>query len=76
MNDQLFAVIEHNSFFAVRHNPSRDERPMGDGVDTLFNEDGTAMSPGTEEFRKTWEEVLNADWQDTLAAYFPHHVSV
>ena len=70
---QLFSVIEYSSFFAVRHNPTGDEHPMGGGVDTLFNEDGHALSPGTPSFIKTWEDVLNADEQSTLEAYFPQH---
>ena len=37
----LFTVIEYSSFFAVRHNPTGDEHPMGDGADTLFTEDGS-----------------------------------
>ena len=70
---RLFDVIEYSSFFAVRHNPSGEERPMGDGVDSLFNEDGRALSPGTPGFIETWSEILNADEQTTLEAYFPQH---
>lgn len=36
----IFTVIEYSSFFAVRHNESGEEHPMGDGVDTIFDEDG------------------------------------
>lgn len=71
---KLFSVIEYSSFFAVRHNPSGDEHPMGDGVDTLFDEDGTALKPGTPGFIETWEQGLNADEQTTLEAYFPQHL--
>lgn len=71
---QLFSVIEYSSFFAVRHNPTGDEHPMGDGVDTLFDEDGHALSPGTPNFTATWEGVLNSDEQTTLEAYFPQHI--
>jgi hypothetical protein len=71
---QLFTVVEHSSFFAVRHNPSGDEHPMSDGVDSLFDEDGHALSPGTPGFIETWEEVLNADEDSTLEAYFPQHI--
>ena len=70
---QLFDVIEYSSFFAVRHNPSGEEHPMGDGVDSLFNEDGRALSPGTQGFIETWSKILNADEQTTLEAYFPQH---
>lgn len=68
-----FSVIEYSSFFAVRHNPSGEEHPMGDGVDTLFDEDGRALMPGTPAFIELWEEVLNANEQSTLEAYFPQH---
>ena len=70
---QLFDVIEYSSFFAVRHNPSGEEHPMGDGVDSLFDEDGKALSPGTPGFIETWADVLNGDEQTTLEAYFPQH---
>lgn len=71
---KLFSVIEYSSFFAVRHNPTGDEHPMGDGVDSLFDDDGTALKPGTPGFVETWEQVLNADEHTTLEAYFPQHV--
>jgi hypothetical protein len=68
---KLFSVIEYSSFFAVRHNPSGNEHPMGDGVDTLFDEDGKALVPGSPGFIASWEYVLNADTQTTIEAYFP-----
>ncbi len=71
---KTFSVIEYSSFFAVRHNPSGDEHPMGDSVDTLFDADGKALVPGTPGFVEAWEAVLNADEQVTLEAYFPQHV--
>lgn len=71
---KTFTVIEYSSFFAVRHNRSGEEHPMGDGVDTLFDEDGRALTPGSPGFVETWDEVLNADEQSTLEAYFPQHV--
>lgn len=69
---KTFSVIEHSSFFAVRHNATGHEHPMGDGVDTLFDEDGRALVPGTPGFIEAWEAALNADEQATLEAYFPH----
>lgn len=69
-----FSVIEYSSFFAVRHNPSGEEHPMGDGVDTLFDEDDNALSPGTSDFIEAWEEALNADVRSTLEAYFPQYL--
>lgn len=71
---QLFTVVEYSSFFAVRHNPSGDEHPMGDGVDSLFDDDGHALCPGTPGFVETWEAVLNADENSTLEAHFPQHI--
>jgi hypothetical protein len=71
--NKTFTVIEYSSFFAVRHNPTGEEHPMGDGVDTLFDGDGKALMPGTEGFIETWEAVLNADEDETLLAYFPQH---
>ncbi len=68
---KTFTVIEYSSFFALRYNPSGDEHPMGDGVDTLFDEDGKALMPGAPDFAEVWEEVLNANAQTTLEAYFP-----
>lgn len=70
---KLFSVIEYSSFFAVRHNPSGDEHPMGDGVATLFDEEGHALIPGTPGFVETWEAVLNEDEQSTLEASFPQY---
>ena len=72
----LFTVIEYSSFFSVRHNPTGDEHSMGDGVDTLFDEEGRALSPGTPGFIETWEAILNTDKEITLKAYFPEHVEV
>jgi hypothetical protein len=66
-----FQVIEHLSHFAVRDTETGQERPMGDGVDVLFDADGTPISPGTEGFCEAWAEALNADQAETLAAYFP-----
>jgi hypothetical protein len=68
---KLFNVIEYSSFFAVRHNPSGDEHSMDDGVDTLFDEDGKALVPGSPSFTEIWEAVLNADARTTLEGYFP-----
>lgn len=71
---KFFSVIEYSSFFAIRHIASGDEHPMGDGVDTLFDEAGKALTPGTPGFVEIWEDVLNADTQTMMEAYFPHHL--
>ena len=68
---KTFTVIEYSSFFAVRHNPSGDEHPMGDGVDTLFDEDGMALMPGTPGFIETWEEVLDGSRGRNAAGLLP-----
>ncbi len=47
---------------------------MGDGVDTLFNEDMKALSPGMPDFLATWEDALNSNEEETLEAYFPQHL--
>lgn len=70
-SEKLFSVIEYVSFFAVRHNPTGKEHPMGDGVDTLFDENDHALSPGTDGFVEKWEDALNATPDETLEAYFP-----
>jgi hypothetical protein len=66
-----FQVIEYVSHFAVRDMQTGEERPMGDGVDTLFDAEGNSISPGTLGFCEQWTEALNADEGETLAAYFP-----
>jgi hypothetical protein len=71
---KLFTVLEYSSFFAVRHNPSGDEHPLGDGVDTLFDGDDKPLVPGTPGFVQEWEEILNAYGEDTLEWYFPEHM--
>lgn len=68
----LFWCIEYDSHFAVRHNPTGEESPMGDGVDTLFREDGRALIPGTVGFIDEWERVLNSNASETFEAYFSH----
>lgn len=42
-----------------------------DGVDTLFDENDKAMSPGTEGFVEYWEDSLNENREETIEAYFP-----
>jgi hypothetical protein len=71
MKEPLFEVVEYHSFFAVRHKPSGMERPMGDGVDALFDSDGEAVSPGSPGFCEDWAAMLNEMPSDVLAAYFP-----
>ena len=66
-----FQVIEYMSFFAVRDTVTGLEQAMGDGVDVLFDADGTTLSPGTANFCEQWASALNADHAETLEAYFP-----
>lgn len=65
-----FQVVEYLSHFAVRDTLTGQERPMGDGVDTLFDADGTPLIPGSPGFCQGWADALNADESETLAAYF------
>lgn len=65
-----FVVIEYLSFFAVRDTHTGHERPLGNGVDSLFDAEGTAISPGSPGFCQAWSKVLNTDEGETLAAYF------
>lgn len=71
---RTFSVVEYSSFYAVRHNPTGEERPMGDGVDAVFidGDDGAENVPaGDPRLIPLWEDALNADEDETLAAYFP-----
>lgn len=71
-----FQVIEYLSFFAIRDTLTGQEKPMGDGVDTLFDGDGTPISPGTPGFCEAWAGALNADQDETLEAYFPDQAAL
>lgn len=71
-----FQVVEYTSFFAVRDTVSGQERPMGDGVDTIFDGDGKMILPGTPGFCDLWAEALNGDEAETLAAYFPDNFNL
>jgi len=71
-----FQVIEYVSLFASHDTQTGQERPMGDGVDTLFDADGTPISLGSDGFCERWAEALNADEQETLAAYFPEQAAL
>ncbi len=69
--ERIFHVVEYSSFYAVRHVPTGTESPMGDGVDTLFTDDGAPYVSGTPELVEAWEDMLNGDVLDTYEAYFP-----
>lgn len=76
MADKLFTVVEYLSFFAIRHNPSGQEHPMGDGVDSVY-EGETALSPGSPGFLEKWQEQIDSDDQSVLMeAYFPDLIGV
>lgn len=72
---KMFRVIEWSSGFEVQHIQSGKTHWMGDGVDTLFDENDKAMSPGTEGFIEYWENSLNENSEETLEAYFPDLVN-
>ncbi len=71
MKENHFLVVEYRSFFAVRHLASGGEHPMGDGVDTLHDENEQPLSPGSPGFVEKWTQVLNDDLDTTYEAYFP-----
>jgi len=64
-------VIEHFNGYSVQDTKTGLEHSMGDGVDTLSTPSGKTMHPGSEYFRKTWENILNASLSESLEAYFP-----
>lgn len=66
-----FVVQEHASHFSVVEVRTGKSHAMGDGVDTLFDSEGQALSPGTVGFREAWEKSLNASAGETREAYFP-----
>jgi len=67
----VFTVNEYASGFEVEHVPTGTTHWLGDGVDTLFTDDGQGWIPGTPGFREAWEFILNEDGSDTYEAYFP-----
>lgn len=71
-----FEIVEYTSFFAVVDTVTGQERPLGDGVDTLFDAEGTSIMPGTLEFCERWAAALNADEAETLEAYFPEQAAL
>lgn len=71
MGNAVFRVFEYSTGYVLKHVKSGQERWLGDGVDTLFDRNGRALTPGTERFRLTWERVLNENPDETMEAYFP-----
>lgn len=67
----LFKVVEHFNGYAVVHVPSGQEHWLGDGVDSIFDDNDESVSPGTKAFVQLWEDDLNASGAETLEAYFP-----
>lgn len=43
---------------------------IGDGVDSYFDENGEALSPGTIEFYRALQNDLETSYSDFLEAYF------
>lgn len=74
-DEPMFEVVEYVSHFAVRHRGTGEERCMGDGVDTLSDENGCVLSPGIPGFCEKWAEFLNSDIAETLEAYFPDFIA-
>lgn len=71
MSEKIFSVIEYSSHYAIRLNSTGEERPMGDGVDSVFDSNGDYISPGDPRMIPLWEEDLNEYPEETLNAYFP-----
>jgi hypothetical protein len=73
---KLFTVKEYFNHYACRHEPSGDEHPMGDGVDSVpKNDDGEFYCAGDPELLAAWERMLNADPDTVMEAYFPQHLA-
>ncbi len=70
--DSRFKVREVFNGFVVEDTVTGQEASLGDGVDTLFDDEGNALSPGTPGFTEYWENSLNDDWGMVLYAYFPN----
>lgn len=68
---KAFKVNEWFDGFEVEHIATGQTHWLGDGVDTLFNDKGDVLSPGTPGFVEAWEDALNLYPLDTLEAYFP-----
>jgi hypothetical protein len=67
--EHRFKVNEYSSGYMVEDTETGDEVWMGDGVDVF--DDDSRLEVGTEEFRKSWEDMLNMNPDETLEAYFP-----
>lgn len=67
----VFRVNEYAHGIELEHVPTGETHWLGDGVDTLFAEDGQAWTPGSPGFREAWEFIFNDDSSQTYEAYFP-----
>lgn len=68
---KTFSVVEYSTHYTIRNNKNGVERGIGDGIDTIFDEDGEAYSPGTKEFLEKLEDSLNSNDNEVMEAYFP-----
>ena len=66
-----FRVIEHFNGYELEDIKTKRTHWLSDGVDVLSDEEGHSIPPGTEFFRKLWEEQFNSWIEGTLEAYFP-----
>ncbi|MGO9014653.1 MAG: hypothetical protein ACLQF0_06700 [Dissulfurispiraceae bacterium] len=71
MNSHRFKVVEYSGGYAVGDTLTGQEHWMSDGVDVLFTLTGKPISPGTENFRRSWEKSLNETADETLEGCFP-----
>jgi hypothetical protein len=66
-----FGVVEYQSGYEVTDDWTGRSHWLGDGVDMLFDAEGEPLVPGTEHFLEALDAQMNADPEETLAAYFP-----
>jgi hypothetical protein len=66
-----FIVTEYLTGYELTDLVTDETHWLSDGVDVLFDENDEPISPGTEDFRQLWEDVLNEPFSETLEACFP-----
>ncbi len=67
-----FIVVEYQTGYSLLHARSGETHWLSDGVDVLFDKNENPISPGTKGFREKWEHEMNANYSETLEAYFPN----
>ncbi len=67
-----FRMVEYTDGYAIEHIPTGQEAWTSDGVDMFHDEEGRALSPGTDEFDEAFIGWLREDEDAIYEAYFPH----